>query len=93
MRKRKKGAFLAQLAERLPSKQKVASSILAEGILFFGGAECYILSKDESVAYKPTGAITPISNHRCKHRPKEYFGTMHVLSYEPSLFRVRWIIT
>ncbi|KAG1500158.1 hypothetical protein G6F52_012587 [Rhizopus delemar] len=27
----KKSAFLAQMAERLPSKQKVASSILAEG--------------------------------------------------------------
>jgi hypothetical protein len=28
-------ALLAQLAERLPSKQKVASSILVEGIPFF----------------------------------------------------------
>ncbi|KAG0769482.1 hypothetical protein G6F22_017357 [Rhizopus arrhizus] len=30
--KEDKDAFLAQMAERLPSKQKVASSILAEGI-------------------------------------------------------------
>jgi hypothetical protein len=30
----KEDAFLAQLAERLPSKQKVASSILVEGMFF-----------------------------------------------------------
>ena len=31
----KETAFLAQMAERLPSKQKVASSILAEGNFLF----------------------------------------------------------